>query len=173
MVRRASILLIGLACLCGSTGQAAEPGSIVHGVNPDLSAGANALEFGDYEEGIRLTRAGLNESIRPKDRIGALSNLCAGYVGTGKYEKALNYCNRALRFDSRNWHAYNNRGLANLGLGRHGEARHDVEKGLSLNPTSRELHLVNDLVAKAEKPAKKAAAAVSDPPNGSSPPNDD
>jgi tetratricopeptide (TPR) repeat protein len=179
MVRRACILLIGVACLCGSTGQAAETGSIVHGVDPDLSAGADALELRDYEGAIRLTLAGLNEALRPRDRIGALSNLCGGYVGTGEYEEALRYCNRALRLDSSNWHAYNNRGLANLGLGRYGEARHDVEKGLALNPTSSELRQVDVLVAKAAKPPEKAPVAVSgsrkgtSPPDGNRPPNGD
>ncbi len=171
MVRRAWILLIGVACLSGSTGRDAETGSIVHGVNPDLAAGAKALEFGNYEEGIRLTLAGLSKTIRPKDRVGALSNLCAGYVGTQEYEVALRYCNRALRLDSSNWHAYNNRGLANLGLGRYGEARHDVEKGLSLNPTARELQLVDGLVAKAAKPPENAPVAVSNPPEGNRPRN--
>ena len=166
MVRRAWILSIGLACLCGSTGQAAEPGSIVHGVNPDLAAGASALESGNYKEGIRLTLAGLGETIQFKDRVGALSNLCAGYVGTREYEEALRYCNRALRLDPSNWHAYNNRALANLGLGRYGEARHDVDEGLSLNPTLRELQLVDGLVAKAAKTPENAPPAVSHPPNG-------
>ena len=166
MARRAWILLIGVACLCGSTGQAEEPGSIVYGVDPDLAAGADALEIGSYQEGIRLTLAGLSEAIRRKDRVGALSNLCAGYVGTREYEEALRYCNRALRLDPSDWHAYNNRGLANLGLGRYDEARHDVDKGLSLNPTSRDLHRVDGLVAKAAKPPENAPAAIISPPNG-------
>ena len=165
MARRAWICLIGVACLCGPTGLAAESGSnTVHGVDPGLSAGATALQLGNYEQGIRLTLAGLSKTIRPKDLVGALSNLCAGYVHTRKYDVALGYCNRALRLDSSNWHAYNNRGLANLGLGRYGEARHDVEKGLSLNPTATELHLVDVLVAKAAKRPENAPAAS--PPNG-------
>jgi tetratricopeptide (TPR) repeat protein len=160
MLRHAWIAWMGVVLLCGLAGHADEKSSTSLGVNPDLSAGAQALQFGDYEEGIRLTQLGLKATIRPNDRIGALSNLCAGYVGNREYEEALRYCNRALRLDDRNWHAYNNRSLAYLGLDQVDKARSDLERGLELNPQSSSLKIIQRMVERAEKASADAPEAV-------------
>jgi len=150
---------MGVILLCGLAGHAQEKASTSIGVNPDLAEGAHALQFGNYDEGIRLTQLGLKSTIRPKDRVGALSNLCAGYVGNREYEEALRYCNRALRLDERNWHAYNNRSLAYLGLDQLDAAKRDLEKGLALNPQSGSLQVIAGMIEAAEN----APAAVSVP----------
>jgi tetratricopeptide (TPR) repeat protein len=154
---------MGVILLCGLAGHAQEKASTSIGVNPNLAEGAHALQFGNYDEGIRLTELGLKGTIRPKDRVGALSNLCAGHVGNRDYEEALRYCNRALRLDERNWHAYNNRSLAYLGLNQVEAAKSDLEKGLALNPQSNSLQIIAKMVEAAEKPDADAPAAVSVP----------
>ena len=128
MLRRTWIAVTGVALLSGPASHADNGASTIVGVNPRLSEGAYALEFGNYDEGVRLTLEGLRSSVRPRDRVGALSNLCAGYVGLQDYQAALRYCNRALRIDEKNWHAYNNRSLAYLGLGNTAAAQRDLEK---------------------------------------------
>lgn len=168
MLRHAWIAWMGVVLLCGLAGHAEEKATTSLGVNPDLAAGAQALQFGNYDEGIRLTQLGLKGTIRPNDRIGALSNLCAGYVGNREYEEALRYCNRALRLDDRNWHAYNNRSLAYLGLNQIDKAKSDLERGLALNPQSNSLKIIEGMVERAEKtpadePDAVAPAAVSVP----------
>ena len=150
--------------LSGPASHAEDTGTTIIGVNPNLSEGAYALEFGNYEEGIRLTLEGLRSSVRPSDRIGALSNLCAGYVGVRDYESALRYCNRALRIDEKNWHAYNNRSLAYLGLGDVKAAQRDLETGLSLNPSSKTLVEVGRLIEIERQAMAKETSPVSTPP---------
>jgi tetratricopeptide (TPR) repeat protein len=163
MARVNWIALIGVACLCGSAGHAGDDAVTVVGVNSNLAEGADALEHNEYREGIRRTEDGLRSSLKREDRVGAFSNLCAGHVGTGEYDEALRYCNRALRLDVDNWHAYNNRSLAYLGLGDIDSAQRDVDKGLQLNPGGRTLLIVQNMVNEAA--AKKAALPhVSSPP---------
>lgn len=165
MLRRTWIVVAGVALLSGPAGHADDAANTIIGVNPRLSEGAYALEFGNYHEGIRLTLEGLRSSVRPSDRVGALSNLCAGYVGIQDYEAALRYCNRALRIDEKNWHAYNNRSLAYLGLGNTTAAQRDLEKGLEINPNARTLKEV-ELRIEAAKQAEAAQerSPVSTPP---------
>jgi tetratricopeptide (TPR) repeat protein len=164
MWRRAWIAVAGVVWLSGPAGHAEEAASTVIGVNPRLSEGAYALEFGNYDEGIRLTLEGLRTSIRPDDRVGALSNICAGYVGIQDYKTALQYCNRALRIDENNWHVYNNRSLAYLGLGNIAAAQRDLEKGLAINPDARTLKEVEQRL---EAARQAAAAAERAPANAS------
>ena len=175
MLRRTWIAVAGVALLSGPAGYADEAANTVIGVNPRLSEGAYALEFGNYHEGIRLTLEGLRTSVRPSDRVGALSNLCAGYVGIQDFESALRYCNRALRIDEENWHAYNNRSLAYLGLGNTAAAERDLEKGLAINPNARTLKEVEvriEVAKRAAEAEERAAAAEERAPVSSSPEED-
>ncbi|MDH5567963.1 MAG: tetratricopeptide repeat protein [Myxococcales bacterium] len=162
--RHVIIALSGVACLSlgAFASHAQEDPSVVIGVSRHLSDGATALELGNYEEGIRLTMLGLKSSTRPRDRIGALSNLCAGYVGTQNYDEALRYCNRAIRLDPNNWRAYNNRGLAYLGLGNLEAARSDVERGFEINPSGNSLEIVAKLVEQAANAPAAAGSSASE-----------
>ena len=164
MLRRTWIAVTGVALLSGPASHADDGAGTVLGVNPRLSEGAYALEFGNYDEGVRLTLEGLRASVRPSDRVGALSNICAGYVGLQDYDTALLYCNRALRIDESNWHAYNNRSLAYLGLGNTAAAERDLEKGLEINPDSRTLKEVKLRLEAAKQAEAKDRSRVSAPP---------
>ncbi len=118
----------------------------VFGANEHLAAGARALQFGDYAEGIRLTLKGLHSDGAAAHRANALNNLCAGYVASGRHDDALSACTEALALKPRNWRIYNNRALAYLGKGQIDAARRDVETGLSLNPESEKLLEVEAMV---------------------------
>ena len=122
-------------------------GRSVLGADPDLSQGAWALQMGQYDEGTRLTQEGLKGPIRGKDKVAALSNLCAGYVGLERFEEAITVCSLALESNPRHWRAYNNRAIAWLGMGRLQDARADVEAGLALNPDSSKLARVSAMLA--------------------------
>jgi tetratricopeptide (TPR) repeat protein len=116
------------------------------GPNPYLVEGAEALMFGNYNEGIRLTELGLETPPDWPDRSAALSNLCAGLAGSADYAEAIASCTSAIEIDDYNWQAYNNRAIANIGLGRIGAAQQDVDRGLELNPESSELTIVQQMV---------------------------
>ncbi len=121
-------------------------GVTVFGSDPDLSAGAAALQLGNFEEGIRLTLEGLKRGPAARNRASGFNNLCAGYVGARQYEQAMEACDAALEINASNWHVYNNRALALLGLGRLEEARRDHETGLALKPDSPKLGKVRGLI---------------------------
>ena len=122
----------------------------VIGLPEMLSDGARALQFRDYETGVRLTLAGLRGDVSRRNRAAGLSNLCAGYAGLARYDEALEACNQAMALRATRWRVYNNRALAYLGRGQVQAARRDAEEGLALNPDAVTLHKVMELVEVAE-----------------------
>ena len=124
----------------------------VFGADPNLTDGAMALRLGDYEEGIRLTLAGLRspagKTHSVRTRSSAHSNLCAGYVMDGKFRKAEEHCNEALRLKKDNWQAYSNRAVLHVLTGRLQRAADDIEKGKHINPKAMRLLEVEELLAK-------------------------
>ena len=144
-----------LVCLLAfsATADAADSESTtIIGVNAGLSDGARAMQMGDFEEGIRLTIAGLKVESSPRNRASGLSNLCAGYTAAKQYSKAIDSCTQSLRIDKRNWHAYNNRALAYLGQGEIDAAKRDLQDGLRLNPESSKLLQVAERIEASERP---------------------
>lgn len=136
------LLLLGVLAPAG----AAEHNGLVIGANPYLSDGAMALQSGRYEEGIRLTLKGLEFTVSRRDRATAENNLCAGYTLSGDYESALQRCNQALELGLKSWRVYNNRALAYLFIGDLEAARADLEHGLSINPDSKKLQRVQEML---------------------------
>ena len=102
-----------------------------------LGEAAVALLLGDPKRGIRLIEEALEEGVeRRSDTAKALSNLCAGYILIGDYERALTHCDRSLEIEQTNWRAFNNRASAFLGQSRLDEAIADLGRGLELRPGS-------------------------------------
>ena len=138
----------------------------VFGADPNLSDGAVALRLGDYEEGIRLTLAGLRspagKAHSARTRSSAHNNLCAGYVLAGKFREALERCDEALRLKKNNWQAYSNRAVLHVLTGRMKRAAEDIEQAKRINPDARRLieaeqFLQERLAARAqEAPAKES-----------------
>ena len=117
-----------------------------------LSDGAQALLDKDGEEGVRLTLLGLAAAQGQRERIAALSNLCAGYLLLNQAEVALDYCNKALAESDRNWQAYCNRALVYIRLKRFEEAAADVVRGQELAPNSRNLKIVKGMLLDETQP---------------------
>jgi tetratricopeptide (TPR) repeat protein len=125
---------------------ASDESAIDFGSEQHLADGAFALLIGNFDEGIRLTRKGLEAPPHYSDRSAALSNLCAGFVGSGDYRQAVDTCTSALELNEKNWQALNNRGFAYYKLGDLEAARRDIDQGLELQPSSRELNQVKRMV---------------------------
>lgn len=123
----------------------------VFGADPNLSEGAMALRLGDYDEGIRLTLAGLRSPTgrahSVKTRSAAHSNLCAGYLMASQLQNAREHCNEALRIMRNNWRAYSNRAVLFVLTGQLKRAAEDLERGKRINPGSRRLVEVEELLA--------------------------
>jgi tetratricopeptide (TPR) repeat protein len=88
---------------------ASQSATILGPTNPWLSEGSQALEAGRFEEGVRLTLAGLELPTSAHDQAAGHSNICAGYAALKRWTDALEHCNRALELDNTNWRTYNNR----------------------------------------------------------------
>jgi len=104
-----------------------------------LADGAMALMKRQWERGIELTLMGLNDTVSNNDRAAGYANLCAGYIATKQFERALESCDRSLEIANDNWRAWQNRAAANLALGRIEDSMRDIERGLAINPNSPEL----------------------------------
>ena len=107
---------------------------------------------GDVEEGIRLTRIGLEAAVGRRERQAGLSNLCAGYVLLEQYDEALEYCNLALEENENNWRALSNRALTYVYTGRFDEARADLERGEAIAPYATSLKEVRGILLDATEP---------------------
>lgn len=127
-----------MLCALQSAGAQHSGAQSLFGADPNLSGGALALQLGDYQEGIRLTLAGLRSpggsAHSARTRSSAHNNLCAGYVMAGKHREALEHCNEALRLRSNNWQAYSNRAVLHALAGNLKRAAEDIEQGKRINP---------------------------------------
>jgi tetratricopeptide (TPR) repeat protein len=107
--------------------------------NEFLLAGSQALVAKQYEEGIRLTKLGLELATAPRDRAAALSNLCAAYAAQNEPDIALDYCTESIAINDRNWRAYSNRAYAYYLQRKFDEADRDLDVALLINPNARRI----------------------------------
>jgi len=142
MHRRARLALFALTFAFGASAMDESPQSItvLGAPNQGLASGSTALEAGRYEEGIRLSLAGLEDVASRKDQAAGHANICAGYAALKRWNEALPHCNRSLELDRGNWRAFNNRAAVFVGLKMFDLALTDVNAGLELAPDSKILH---------------------------------
>jgi tetratricopeptide (TPR) repeat protein len=141
-----------VACLTISSTAAQESKTVIGPSNPDLHDGANALLAGDAEEGVRLTLLGLKYESSSRDRLTAMSNLCAGYIMLEELVTALSYCDQVLEQNEYYWRAYSNRALAYVKLERYEEAEQDLQKAESLASNARTVRIVRSMLLDATDP---------------------
>lgn len=128
------------------------PLTVIGPRNPELQDGAQALLAGRAEEGVELTLRGLAIAQGARETEAALSNLCAGYVMLERYETALEYCDRLLARNDRNWRGYNNRALIHIHNEHFEKAHRDLMRGEELNPGARTLKIARSLYLNAVDP---------------------
>jgi len=154
-----TLFACALLCVPGAFAADATPAShsttVIGTMNPLLAEGSEALERGRFEEGIRLTLAGLEEPATPRDQAAGHSNICAGYAALKRFSEALEHCNRALELDPGNWRTYNNRAAVFVGLKRFDLAMTDVNAGLEIAPESATLRKSLEVVRQHETAAKR------------------
>lgn len=125
-----------LPLLFGPLVATAQSATVLGNDNQMLAEGSASLAAARYEEGIRLTLAGLERPNNPGDEAAAHSNLCAGYAALKRWSHALPHCNRSLEIDRQNWRTFNNRAAVFVGLELYDFAVADVNAGLTLAPDS-------------------------------------
>jgi tetratricopeptide (TPR) repeat protein len=136
-MQRLALLAIVAFVVAGAPGTAlSQTTTILGDTNQLLADGSAALAAGRYEEGIRLSLAGLEQPNNTADQAAALSNICAGYAALKQWGKALPLCNRSLELDRGNWRTFNNRAAVFVGLELYELALTDVNAGLEIAPNS-------------------------------------
>lgn len=128
--------LLVLTCSALYAAEQAQSTTVIGPSNVLLAEGAEALEAGRIEEGVRKTLDGLQGPSSERDRAAGYSNLCAGYGALKRWNEALEACNKALALDTTNWRTYNNRAAVHTGLGLYDLALGDLEAGFALAPES-------------------------------------
>ena len=124
-----------------------ESRTVLGGVrNEYLLAGSHALLAGRYDEGIRLTKLGLELVTVARDRASALSNLCAGYAAKNEPDTAIEYCSESLAANDGNWRAYSNRAYAYYLKRMFEEADRDLDTALAINPDARQMPSIRGMM---------------------------
>jgi tetratricopeptide (TPR) repeat protein len=114
--------------------------------NEYLAAGAEALRAKEYDEGIRLTKLGLERPASPRDRSAALSNLCAAYAAKNQPDMAIGYCSESIGLNDANWRAYSNRAYAYYLKRMFDEADADLDVALSINPNAKQMPQIRGMM---------------------------
>lgn len=117
--------------------------------NSLLASGADAIRFGSYREGIRLTKLGLERNAQPYEKAAGHSNLCAAYAALQEPDVAIQHCDTSLEIDSSNWRAYSNRAYAYWLKGMYVEARFDIDAAAALSPRARQIPQIRGMINEA------------------------
>ena len=145
-------------CLCSSTvlGQKSElrelaqeqadNRTVIGASNEYLAAGAEAIRAKQYDDGIRLTKIGLERPTPPRDRAAALSNLCAAHAAKNEPDAAIGYCTESIAINDQNWRAYSNRAYAYYLKKMFDEADTDLDVALAMNPTARQMPKIRGMM---------------------------
>jgi tetratricopeptide (TPR) repeat protein len=155
MPRLALLAIVTIVVASGPGAALAQTATILGDTNQLLADGSAALASGRYEEGIRLSLAGLELPNNTADQAAALSNICAGYAGLKQWSKALPHCNRSLELDRGNWRTFNNRAAVFVGLELYELALTDVNSGLEIAPNSATLRKSREAIEEHRRAAMR------------------
>ena len=128
------------------TQEQADSRTVLGVANEYLAAGAEALRIKQYDEGIRLTKLGLERPASPRDRSAALSNLCAAHAAKNEPDLAIGYCTESLGINDANWRAYSNRAYAYYLKRMFDQADADLDVALSINPNAKQMPQIRGMM---------------------------
>jgi tetratricopeptide (TPR) repeat protein len=120
--------------------------TVIGASNEYLAAGAEAIRAKQYDDGIRLTKIGLERPTPPRDRAAALSNLCAAHAAKNEPDAAIGYCTESIEINDQNWRAYSNRAYAYYLKKMFDEADTDLDIALAMNPTARQMPQIRGMM---------------------------
>jgi tetratricopeptide (TPR) repeat protein len=126
--------------------QQADSRTVLGAGNEYLSAGADAIRAGLYDDGIRLTKIGLERAGKNSERAAALSNLCAAHAAKGDIDLAIKACGESLAINDQNWRAYSNRAYAYYLKGMYAQANADLEAAAQFSPNARQVQQIRGMI---------------------------
>src|SRR4029079_11463394 len=101
---------------------------------------------GLYDEGIRLTRLGLERAAKTGERAAAVSNLCAAPAAKGETDLAIETCSESIELNAQNWRAYSNRSYAYYLKGMYTQASADLEAAAAFSPNARQVQQIRGMI---------------------------
>ena len=140
------------AALCSAqqipelTQQQADSRTVLGSSNEYLSAGAEMIRAGQYDDGIRLTSIGLQRQASQHDRAAGLSNLCAAHAAKGEPDRAIEYCTQSIEVSPYSWRPYSNRAYAHLLKGHIAAASADLAVAAERNPDGRQIARIRGMI---------------------------
>jgi tetratricopeptide (TPR) repeat protein len=153
-MRRASAIAFAgcfAAVLCSAqdfelTQEQPDSRTVLGGGNEYLSAGAELIRAGEYDDGIRLTTMGLERLASQNDRAAGLSNLCAAHAAKGEPDRAIEFCTQSITLSPYSWRAYSNRAYAYLLKGQLAAASADLAIAAEHNPDARQIGQIRGMI---------------------------
>lgn len=143
------------ACLVSAAGfaqrldRSVNSGFVVGGAHY-VAAGAAAILARQYDDGIRLTKLGLEtDELDDYERAAGLANICSAYVSKREPDVAIPYCNESLEINDRNWKTYSARSEAYLLKGMYSEAAADNRAAAALAPEADHVRMIAGLINEA------------------------
>jgi tetratricopeptide (TPR) repeat protein len=145
--------------------------TIVGPRNQPLYDGAQAIQAGSIETGVRLTLEGLSLAEGRREEEAALTNLCTGYLRLRQFDAALKYCNMLLQRNENAWRGYNSRAMIYLEQEAYEKADEDLKRAEAINPGAQTLKVARALYMDAVHPVAPAVE-IDDRQNRQDPDND-
>jgi len=103
--------------------------------NGMVNDSAKALDRNDWGTGVYLAQRAIRSGeLMPTNVPAAYNNLCIGLTGMGKYDEAMQACDRALELRPRSWAFYNNRANIYFHRGMYERALAEYYKAMTFSP---------------------------------------
>jgi tetratricopeptide (TPR) repeat protein len=100
-----------------------------------VNEAAYALDRENWSQGTALAREALRSGeLMPGNIPAAYNNLCIGLTGLGKYDEAMEACNKAVEMRPRQWSFYNNRANIYYYRGEYDRALAEYYKAMTFSP---------------------------------------
>jgi tetratricopeptide (TPR) repeat protein len=124
--------------------------------NQPLYDGAQEIQSGNIEGGIRLTLEGLSLAQDRREEEAALTNLCTAYLRLRQFDAALKYCDMLIERNENAWRGYNSRAMIYLEQQQYEKADQDLKRAEAINPNAATLKAARAMYMDAVHPVAPA-----------------
>ena len=104
-----------------------------------VNKGFSAYTEGDFSKSVAYSRYALQQGLKKSHKTIVYNNLCAALGTQGRYDDAIEACDKALELTPTNWQAYSNRAAANWLAGDKLQARQDIESAKKIDDQAPEI----------------------------------
>lgn len=104
-----------------------------------VNKGADAYRKGDLSKAVAFNRNALHQGLKTRHKTIVYSNQCAALGAQGRYEDALEACDKALKLAPDNWQAFSNRAAVNWLSGDKTQARQDIQAAKNLDSSAADI----------------------------------